>query len=468
MIIALISAFACIVAITDAGGLRNEGETPAFHHLRSLNGGGVLCPGSKGKQEFGYTRRGLNRYFYAVMEAEDVDPASAPTFLYMAGGPGSSSLGTAMTSSGPCRMSPNGEELLNNTYSWTKQGNSIWIDAPGPTGFSLGPIETSLEEFINNMVIVSGQLFKKYPHLNRNVHLVGTSSSALFVAMLGEGILRNPQLKIDLRGVMLYSGVVGPYEIYHGAYEMAQKRTLLPQKESWFHNVRWSYNFLRLDTMKTSLKNCKTAVDKCNSNGPGKPAKPANCKNAIATCDAITMDPMGRINKSLYDVRARKGEDFVFYALIPGDATGFLNKPRVKQALGVSKTWKPLDYEVVRDFSKYSAYDGSFFVTQLLDHGLKVLAVNGDQDYITNAVGTTEWLFKLKGREGYGEALQHSRPQDIKYPGIGVVGTSRTSHYHNGAKLAFVEVKNAGHRIMLNQPRAMQEIFQSFLSDKLW
>ncbi|EER18148.1 hypothetical protein Pmar_PMAR009177, partial [Perkinsus marinus ATCC 50983] len=150
-------------------------ETPAFHHLRSLNGGGVLCPGSKGKQEFGYIPVGdKNRYFYAVMEADDVDPASAPTFLYMAGGPG----------------------------------------------------------------------------------------STLFVAMLGAGILRNPQLKIDLRGVMMSAGVVGPYEIYHGAYVMAKERKILPQKESW------------LDIMKTGLTKCEAAVDKCNSNGPGKPAKP--------------------------------------------------------------------------------------------------------------------------------------------------------------------------------------------------
>ncbi|EER01242.1 conserved hypothetical protein, partial [Perkinsus marinus ATCC 50983] len=241
MIIALIAAF-CIVAITDAGGPRNESETPAFLHPRSLNGGGPLCPFSKGKQEFGYIPVGVlrkNKYFYAVMEAEDVDPSLAPTFWYLAGGPGTSSLGVAMTWNGPCMMSLNGKELLVNTYSWTKQANSIWIDAPGPTGFSTGPIEPTLEEFVGNMVTLSGQLFKKYPKLNRNVHLVGGSWSALAVAMLGDGILRNPQLKIDLKGVMMYSGIVGP-----------------------------------LDIMKTGLRECIAAVDKCNSNGPGKPAKP--------------------------------------------------------------------------------------------------------------------------------------------------------------------------------------------------
>ncbi|EER16403.1 hypothetical protein Pmar_PMAR020999 [Perkinsus marinus ATCC 50983] len=248
MIIALFSAFACIAAITDAGELGNEGETPAFHHLRSLDGGGVLCPGSKGKQEFGYIPVGvINKYFYAVMEAEDVDPASAPTFWFMA---------------------------------------------------------------------------------------------ALFVAMLGEGILRNPQLKIDLKGVMMYSGIVGPYAM--------------------------------LDIMKTGLTKCEAAVDKCNSNGPGKPAKPVLCQEAVNICEKITMDPMDREGKSIYDVRARKDGDSKFYAFKPGEAAGFLNKPNVKQALGVSKTWERENDQVLQLFNKYAAYNGTCFVTQLLDHGLKV------------------------------------------------------------------------------------------------
>ncbi|EER09018.1 hypothetical protein Pmar_PMAR021521, partial [Perkinsus marinus ATCC 50983] len=61
MIIALIAAFAYTVAITDASGLGNESETPAFLHLRSLNGGGVLCPYSKGKLEAGYITIGVFR-----------------------------------------------------------------------------------------------------------------------------------------------------------------------------------------------------------------------------------------------------------------------------------------------------------------------------------------------------------------------------------------------------------------------
>ncbi|EER19261.1 hypothetical protein Pmar_PMAR019464 [Perkinsus marinus ATCC 50983] len=85
--------------------------------------------------------------------------------------------------------------------------------------------------------------------------------------MLGEGMLRNPRPKIDLKGVMMLSGMVGPYEM--------------------------------LDIMKTGLGVCKAAVDKCNSNGPGKPAKPVFCQEAFDTCEALTMNRMDAARKSM-------------------------------------------------------------------------------------------------------------------------------------------------------------------------
>ncbi|KAF4710910.1 hypothetical protein FOZ63_023319, partial [Perkinsus olseni] len=43
-----------------------------------------------------------------------------------------------------------------------------------------------------------------------------------------------------------------------------------------------------------------------------------------------------------------------------------------------------------------------------------VLVVNGDVDYLTSAVGTREWLFKLKGAQDYGEKLEAVTPVDLK------------------------------------------------------
>ncbi|KAF4749309.1 hypothetical protein FOZ62_006674, partial [Perkinsus olseni] len=117
--------------------------------LRGPQNGGALCPLSPGAQHFGYIKLsgGINglyyRYFYGIIEA-DKSPQTSPTFLYIGGGLGGSSIGVATRLLGPCRMDSKGETQLLNPYSWTEDANSIWVEAPAPTGFSEGPIESKL------------------------------------------------------------------------------------------------------------------------------------------------------------------------------------------------------------------------------------------------------------------------------------------------------------------------------------
>ncbi|KAF4713636.1 hypothetical protein FOZ62_004357, partial [Perkinsus olseni] len=64
--------------------------------VNATQNGGVFCSHSTGKQEFGYVEVSkLNKYFYAAIEA-DVNSQDAPTFLYLQGGPGTSSMHAAL------------------------------------------------------------------------------------------------------------------------------------------------------------------------------------------------------------------------------------------------------------------------------------------------------------------------------------------------------------------------------------
>ncbi|KAF4746634.1 hypothetical protein FOZ62_025452, partial [Perkinsus olseni] len=128
-------------------------------------------------------------------------------------------------------MDVKGKMQLVNPYSWTEDANSIWVDAPGPTGFSEGPMEADLAKVVVNLANFLIILFKDHGNLGRDLHLVGTSASASLVAMLGSVILRKPQLKVNLKGVMMRHGIVGPLSIYQGCLTMAKERKLLPAGE---------------------------------------------------------------------------------------------------------------------------------------------------------------------------------------------------------------------------------------------
>ncbi|EER10718.1 conserved hypothetical protein [Perkinsus marinus ATCC 50983] len=172
---------------------------------RSAN---VLCPLSKVSQEYGYIQVSKeNKYFFVAMEAEE-DPKTASTFVFLRGGLGFSSIGGAMAQ-GPCFISTTTDKPELNPYSWTQKANSIWVDAPGPTGFSEGPIEPDLNAVVNNLIEFVTQFFKDHPNFNTKVYIVGLSAAGSIAAMLGTAIIRQ-DLGIHLEGVMLGSSVIDP------------------------------------------------------------------------------------------------------------------------------------------------------------------------------------------------------------------------------------------------------------------
>ncbi|KAF4650737.1 hypothetical protein FOL47_000896, partial [Perkinsus chesapeaki] len=450
---------------------------------KNLQNGGVLCPHSVGRQTFGYSQvSSKNKYFYAIIEADE-NPSTAPTFIHLAGGPGISAMDPLLVLNGPCLIQKDGGGLDANPYSWTRKANGIWIDAPGTTGFSLGPIETTLAEYMNDLFNLLLDVFRKYPHLNHNVHLVGFSSYSSTAVLLASKIILPFKSAIDLKGVMIVSAMVGPSYVYQGCLQMAKDKKLVSQTV--------------LKKMTTDIKSCVNLVAKCKPAKPGGEPGPAACSAAQDACDTAAIlpvfmmlctfagPPVNELVDSVrrkkesktfewdltlfnaYDIRVRAGNEAKYYRFLPGNPTDFYNSKDVQTKLGVSKAWKPLDKEVLAHFIKYAAFDVTFAVNQVLDAGLKVMVVSGDSDFITNGIGALNWMLSLKGTKSYGEKLKAVRPVPISYAD-GPLGNIRRLVYSNGAKIAFLNVTGGCHDMIFNQPSGMQQAFQDYLAGKLW
>ncbi|EER14546.1 Serine carboxypeptidase, putative [Perkinsus marinus ATCC 50983] len=252
---------------------------------------------------------------------------------------------------------------------------------------------------------------------------------ASFVVMLGTQIIKNQELKANFRGVMALSGEIGPSAVYQGCVDMASQRSLVPQDI--------------LNKMQSDMKLCQAALADCNSNGPGKPAEKDKCLKAATLCDTGTTFQLEKIHRSICDVRTKAGREYKFYKFNPGDAEKLLNSKSVQEELGVAKIFRRMNYEVFEAFIPYSAYDTTYFVNELLDQGIKVLILNGAEDFVTNYGGTEKWVFSLKGEINYGLKLASS-------------------------PLRTLQVINSGHYMVLNAPGGMQRAFNSFLSGELW
>ncbi|GIZ02157.1 hypothetical protein CEXT_648661 [Caerostris extrusa] len=62
-------------------------------------------------------------------------PSTDHVILWLSGGPGCSSLGALLNELGPFRMSADGKSLHNNSYSWNRVANLLFLEAPAGVGF---------------------------------------------------------------------------------------------------------------------------------------------------------------------------------------------------------------------------------------------------------------------------------------------------------------------------------------------
>ncbi|KAF4752033.1 hypothetical protein FOZ62_014451, partial [Perkinsus olseni] len=86
---------------------------------------------------------------------------------------------------------------------------------------------------------------------------------------------------------------------------------------------------------------------------------------------------------------------------------------------------------------------------------------------VCNFGGTETWVLNLKGADKYGEKLRSVPAVPVKYGGV-ELGMMRALVYSNQARLALIEVTNAGHIIPLYKPRELQQGFYAYLSGDLW
>ncbi|KAF4688392.1 hypothetical protein FOZ60_002858 [Perkinsus olseni] len=125
----------------------------------------------------------------------------------------------------------------------------------------------------------------------------------------------------------------------------------------------------------------------------------------------------------------------------PGPVGSFLNRRDVQTKLGVAKKYFSNNEEVLDAFNKFTTYDTTSFVEDLLDGGIKVVVLAGNYDYVANAIGNLNWMTGLKGKDNYGEKLRAVQPKTLKYPLGGVFGTVRALKFATtGAKIAFINV----------------------------
>jgi len=163
---------------------------PIEDEIKSLPGWSGPLPT---KQYSGYLSLQSGSHLHYWMVESETDPATAPTFLWLNGGPGCSSLDGFFYEMGPFTINSD-NTLSQRPVRWNQVANVIYIESPVGVGFSYSSTnnyacsdDRSAQE---NMEALNVFFNLKFPELKQNkLYITGESYAGIYVPTLAEAIL---------------------------------------------------------------------------------------------------------------------------------------------------------------------------------------------------------------------------------------------------------------------------------------
>ncbi|XP_057457338.1 serine carboxypeptidase-like [Lotus japonicus] len=384
------------------------------------------------------------RLFYFFFESRN--SKDDPVVIWLTGGPGCSSELAMFYENGPFHFAKN-LSLVWNEYGWDKASNILFVDQPTGTGFSYTTDESDIrhdEEGVSNDLYDFLQaFFKEHSQFTKNdFFITGESYAGHYIPALASRVHQGNKAKegthINLKGFAIGNGLTNP-EIQYKAYTDYALDMGLINKTDY-------------DRINKLIPPCEQAIKTCGTNGGD------TCVSALYSCNRIfnsILSIAGNIN--YYDIR-KKCEGSLCYDF--SNMETFLNKKEVRNALGVGE----MDF-VSCSSTVYSAMMQDWMrnlevgIPTLLEDGIKVLVYAGEEDLICNWLGNSRWV----------DAMEWSGQKDFGASPIVpfLVDGEKAGELKTHGPLAFLKVKEAGHMVPMDQPKAALEMLKSWMQGKL-
>lgn len=393
-------------------------------------------------------------YFFESRRKPDEDDV----MMWINGGPGCSSSMGLLMELGPCQIdpkSPNGTAW--NPYSWNEETNIFFLDQPVGVGFSYAEfgetIETT-EEAAKNVYAFISIFFDTFKQFSgRPFHLAGESYGGRYLPVFASEIYDRNQLAssqggqtINLQSVLIGNGITDISTLYSGRYEVECGRA------SFDKPIQTISNCVH---MKTALPRCEKMmqVDCINS------FDEINCRGAVNFCDDQLSTPMWASGRNVYDM-SKMCEGELCYKEIT-IIKAYLDRQSTRKLLGVET---PNNFSACSDivganFASHMdkwASPTQYYVSNLLDRGIRVLIYAGTYDWQCNWVANKLWVEKLQWSE---REVYHRTPwREWKVNGKSVGEAKQTS------LLTFVTIRGAGHMVPHDKPEEALALVSRWIS----
>ncbi|TLS30813.1 hypothetical protein PpBr36_03897 [Pyricularia pennisetigena] len=457
--------------------------------VRSFSGHITIPPSEDSRVE--------SNMFFMFFEARK-SPREAPLTLWLQGGPGSGSIGQAVSGhSGPCRVTgPDGTATELNPWSWNNEANMLYVDQPVLTGYSYDTISRGFRNVTTGHIAVGDDAFAQIPADNATIrrglfasqdakNAPNTTDTAVaqlvrFLDIWTRDFARYPHDEINI-WAQSYGGhfapalaaalmarrrdrpelmSVGSVGIINGLVDLvlqAPSLTTFPVNNTY--GIK-AYSEDVAAQARSILPTCIAQSGECQalqrSKTKSRKEIDDTCAAAFGTCWGLA---------ALYDANADRGFfDIGHQALDPFPPeyiVGWLNNDEVMRKIGARINYTETSgatengFAMTGDFIRSSADE----LVGLIDAGVKVALVHGDRDFRCN------WI----GGEAVSLALNHSKKEQFAAAGYTDIKTNNT---YVGGKVrqqglfSFSRVFQAGHEVPMYQPETAYRIFMRTITGK--
>ncbi|KAG8467967.1 hypothetical protein KFE25_007019 [Diacronema lutheri] len=420
-----------------------------------------LCDDVEQYRGFFTLRTGPSKHYFYWHFAARVAPESAPTVLWLTGGPGCSSEVALFGENGPCKVNADGASTTRNPFSWNERANLLYVDQPTGTGFSYGTGYDHDETGVaNDMFDFLQQFFEAHPELSSNPFFIfGESYAGHYVPSIAHRVWRGNKMgegiPLPLAGVGVGNGLTDP-EVQYGFY---------PQMAISTNGHEPAVGTLTYSAMKLALPACLAAIRACNR--ANVTLSDAICAAAQAGCNMAEIAPYQLSGMNVYDMRIPCDQSAGGLCYDFSNIKAFLSRPEVLEYLGVGEdraAWTDCNMEVNARFQGDWMKDYQQQLPDLLAAGIRVLIYAGDQDFICNWLGNKAWTLELPwaGKAAFNGASDqpwYARDDTGRLQHAGDVRTAKG--------LTFLRVYAAGHMVPMDQPAASLDMLDQFLAAKL-
>ncbi|VUC25523.1 unnamed protein product [Clonostachys rosea] len=439
---------------------------------------------------------------------------TAPTSIYLGGGPGYSSFdGSAVF---PCYFNADGNSTTLNEHSWNKNVNMLYVDQPFGVGYSyttalngtlntldqtFSPVSTDAELPQLNLTTIPGTLHAGGPETVTNTTMSAARTFWRFAQVwfneFPERTTTNDELSI---WAVSYGGLYAPLFtsyfldqnrlVQNGTHELTNATTLnmatvgiingLVEMTSmalgfpdYARNNTYGLPVYSEDIYQEVVQNitapeqgCLALIDQCRAAAAkGDPENKGNNDDVNNVCGPAGQACFGTILQS-FEINSPYGYFDITYnrpASYPYEyEAAFFNQAWVQQELGVPLNYTRGSKAVEEAFLLATGdplrYDFSH-LTRLLNGGVNIAMVYGDRDYRCN------WL------SGENASLHIPFQSAGDFAKAGYEPITTNSSYEGGlvrehGKLSFSRVFQAGHSAGGYQPETVSVIFERAMFGK--